>query len=296
MDCVAGTMRCLFNTRLTCTGSGWVGTQCAQGQACKDDQCVPAVCVPREGICIANPNVPDAQIGLICSLNGTAWASQNPCGSGEVCKEGYCFPKTVPPPPPADSGPPEVATDAGRPDEGPSEVPPTPADPGPLDPGPTSDEIPFVEPNWAVINGNLVTFTAFVRANYTGASETTPALLQVTLHSAKMDGVPFPDVLEKQQMIEIHFPGIAAGATGEFRCEDDQVQVWYRFGKYLPGGECKDYDYHGVSCVVNLDGFEMDAGGEVLRASGTFDPVYLEDCLPGGPPVTITDGHFLYER
>lgn len=289
ITCTPGEMRCLHDTRLTCANPGWVGVPCPEGQACKDDQCVPKICTPREGVCIAHPNVPGAQIGLTCNLNGTQWASQNPCSPDQVCKEGFCFPKTPAPLAP-DAGPEDTGLDPGHADPGPTaEDLSPPQDTGPEDSGPSPDlPPPPPDPNRAIINGTPVPFSDFVKASILAGGQ-----LMVALHSPPMDGVPFPDVLGRKQIVEIHFPGITVGQTGTFRCEDDTVRIWYRFGKYLQGGECKDYDYVAKSCVVTLAHFQAD----VSLVAGTFDAATLEDCLPGGgAPVTIVDGHFHYEK
>lgn len=288
--CTLGQIRCLHDTRLTCAyPAGWVAVPCPGGQACKGDQCVPKVCTPREGVCIAHPDQPGREIGLLCGLNGTEWASQSPCSADQVCQEGFCFPKTPAPPPPTDTGPADARFDPGPepPDPGPAEDLARPDDPGPRDLGPPEDLALPPGPNRATINDTPVAFTDFVKASLIAGGE-----LMVALHSAPVDGVPFPDVLGRRQVVELRFPGIAAGATGTFRCEDGSVRLWYRFGKYEQGGECKDYDYHATHCVVTLTAFQADAG----VVSGTFDQGALEDCLPGGPPVTIVDGHFHYEK
>ncbi len=287
-QCTPGQVRCLHDTRLTCANPGWVAVPCPQGQACKDDQCVPQVCVPREGTCITHPNQPGLQIGLVCGLNGTDWASQNPCSTEQVCQEGYCFSKTPSPPPPTDTGPADAGLDSGPtpPDPGPTDDLAGPDDLGPVDPGPQEDLTPPPQPNRAIINGNPVAFTDFVKASLVAGE------LMVTLHSPPVDGIPFPDLQDRRQVVELHFPGLPPGTTGTFRCEDDSVRLWYRFGKYQQGGECKDYDYQATRCVVTLDAFQVDAS----MVSGTFDQAELEDCLPGGPPVTIVDGHFQYEK
>ncbi len=289
-DCASGEIRCLHDTRLTCASPapGWVAVPCPEGQACKDDQCVPKVCTPREGVCIPHPDRPGIEIGLTCNLNGTEWASQNPCSADQVCREGFCFPKTPAPPPPADTGPADGGLDPGPEplDPGPGEDLARPDDAGPQDIGPLEDLPLPPDPNRAVINGVSVEFSDFVKASLIAGE------LMVALQSAPMDGVPFPDLAGRKQVLEIHFPGLAPGTTGTFHCEDDSVRLWYRFGKYEPGGECKDYDYRATQCVVTLTAFQEDAG----VVSGTFDSAALEDCLPGGPPVTIVDGHFHYEK
>lgn len=162
-----------------------------------------------------------------------------------------------------------------------------PDDPGPVDLGPQEDLTPPPDPNRAVINGTPVVFSEFTKASILAGGE-----LMINLQSPPMDGVPFPDLVGRKQIIEIHLSGATPGQTGTFRCEDDSARIWYRFGKYLQGGECKDYDYQATTCVVTLNAFQAEAG----LVSGTFDQASLEDCLPGGSPVTIVDGHFHYEK
>ncbi len=286
--CTPGEIRCLFDTLVICAASAqgaWVAVPCPEGKACKGDECVQKVCIPRSGTCVPHPDQPGVEIGLTCGLNGSEWASQTVCTSDEVCREGFCFPKTAPPPPPTDAGPTDEGQDPGS-DFGPTEDLAVFDDPGPPDPGPLPDMTPPPNPNRAVVNGVAVVFDAFVKVSIIAGE------VMVTLQSSPVDGVPFPHLEDRRQTIELHFPGLAAGTTGTFRCEDDSVRLWYRFGKYMQGGECKDYDYYATKCIVTIAEFAPDG----TRAAGTFDLAELEDCVPGGPPITIVDGHFLYEK
>lgn len=290
VDCVPGSMRCIFDTRFTCAGGniGWVAVPCSDGYGCKGDECVPWICRPQEGTCVKHPSGQD--LGLICALNGVEWAGQNLCKPDEICVEGYCLPKPPPQPPAADPGPSEDAaelvevTDPGPPaDEG-----ITPDQGRDLDQG-QPDLTPPEPLNWAIINGTKVIFSDLARPQILA-----DGVLMVGLQSPPMDGVPFPDVISKRQLIELRFPTLKPGQTGTFRCEDDTVWLWYRFGKYLQGGGCKDYDYRATKCVVTVEGYEKDP----LKVFGTFDQAQLEDCLgaAAGPPVTIVDGHFYCEK
>lgn len=291
--CKAGEMKCIFRTRYTCTGDDWVGIECDKGQTCRDNDCKPMVCEPRTGYCIPHPKDPSKLVGLTCLPSGASWSSeQHLCEADEVCKYGFCFPK-VEVPQVSDEGKEEVVEQDPGHEEWVAEDLYPEETPSLADEGFTfEDQGPLEHESSAVINGTFVALDSFVSARYVAGQEGLE--LMITLQSPKVDGVPFPEVMGQVQTVELHLPKIGQGATGIFTCEAGQAKLWYRFGKYLQGGGCKDYDYSADRCTVVLEVHSVDASG-IAEVKGTFEGD-LSDCTGSGPPVTMRDGRFHYER
>ncbi|MBL6975006.1 MAG: hypothetical protein ISR64_04680 [Deltaproteobacteria bacterium] len=277
VPCEAGLTRCEYQDLITCTGGTWKVDSCPAGQACKADVCAPQVCTPEEARCATDA------VAILCNLNGTDW-TQTPCPQNQHCVNGFCFPIVANPPPEPVPDVPAIEDGWGQ-----IELPDVPT-PEYIEELPSTDVF-IPGQNKAMINGSEVKFLQLHDSDWIAADQ----MLMINLMSKKMDAVPFPEVEDARHNVEIRITGIVEGQLGSFACDEATtytVQVWYRYGKYAQGEECKDFDYQGTTCAVVLEEFGVPFG----RIVGTFDNVELQDCKADGTTVQITGGLFDVER
>lgn len=275
--CPAGKTECVVDSLLTCTGGAWTVAPCGDGKGCKDGACVARECTPEEGRCASDGT---RDVGGVCALDGMSWQA-TPCKSNEHCVSGYCIPlaKDMPVPTidvPGDAAGEGVAEDAADATE-----------PEPREDLPTVEAFVPTQ-NAALINGTEVKFSQLHDADWIVDQQ---ALL-ITLKSKKLADVP-GTMADATHTIEMRVVGIVEGQTGTFKCEDAStaaVSLWYRFGKYPQGDDCKDYDFAATACTVTIESFGTD------RVVGTFTDATLVDCKEDGTTVTVTNGAFDAQR
>ena len=303
--CDAGTTKCLYDQLATCTGGGWDVQPCGKSQACKGDACAAKVCEPESAACqiqyncstadcpqpgspfeplayfAAHPSCTGciASFAGLCNSTGTD-RTVTACNSDENCYGGFCFKIVSNPPLPEETTP-----DVLEPVDG---VAPELVDGVLVE---AREELPQVEAytpgaNQATINGTVVKFALEHDATWVVADA--QLMLNLVSKAIEVQGIPG----QYQQSLEIRLKGVVEGQLGTFKCEDVSsvgVEFWYRYGKYAQGQKCKDFDYEGKTCTVNILEFGPADGG---RIRGTFTDASLTDCQQDGTTVTVTDGTF----
>jgi hypothetical protein len=267
--CDAGTVKCVYATRYTCTGGGWTVEACPKDQACDGDACVPTVCEPEAAQCSGE------DYSGVCNANGTGRVVTACAKPKEHCLDGFCQPVVANPPVPDD------AFEAAGWDLPPVEGLEDGVEPEPREDLPVSD---LFTPglNKATINGTTITFSLSHDANWVVNDK----MLMINLISKKLE---IEGIGTFSHNLEIRLAGIEEGQVGTFKCEDAAsygVQFWYRYGKYQQGEKCKDFDYEGHVCTVVVTAWDAD------HVAGTFTDAELVDCQQDGTTVTVTDGQF----
>ncbi|MBT9560921.1 MAG: IgGFc-binding protein, partial [Myxococcales bacterium] len=67
-------------------GTAYVELPCGSGELCLgDDQCIPAICIPNDRICVGIHRVGE------CVADGSRYESIESCGPGLTCEDGNCI-------------------------------------------------------------------------------------------------------------------------------------------------------------------------------------------------------------
>lgn len=146
---------------------------------------------------------------------------------------------------------------------------------------PAAEDVNKLPKNQAVINGEIVKFDVMHSAIY----DPTKKQLQITLEAAENPNKP-----GHKDHVEIYLTGILEGQTGTFHCGQQQgvtVRIWYKWGKYPQGSECKDFDYTAIDCTVTVTQFGVVGD----RIKGSFAAPNMKDCKDSTKSV-ISNGVF----
>lgn len=256
-----GTTSCADGyTLLTCVGGSWSVTACAAGQGCALRSgaagCGARICAPEGARC-------DGARSVVCDASGTI-ETPTACGSGEVCKAGYCQPAVCGLDDTAD------ASLGGS----------TGADAGAgVDGGATADTVVAATSKLTFrLNGTAQTFDLDAKATWDKTSR------ELVISGER--GTKSLALLLRP----IDFDGTGSWTETSSAVTGTGATICYDSGAAASGvtvGKCSDdFTHAGTRLSISITVNDGSSGG---RVKGTFE-ASLEDS--SGASATITDGVF----